>query len=309
VCVPSATAGIFPDSPFSDGAAGTTGAAFLKLPASARALALGSSLVGAADNSEAIFWNPAGLAQMEKEGRSEVSFGYSALLETSYAGTLAYARPFVGERGVLGAALVYFSQSSIQGFDTVGNPNGEFTPTDFALSLSYAKKLSNYGVGTTIKFIRSEIADASGSSFAIDLGIQGLRVADFGDGKVDIGASLLNLGPAIQTGSVADPLPFKFQAGALWHISPRFRGLLDGHIPVDDNPYVSLGLEVLTPKRGNMSAAFRAGFNIRNQRDVDGLTGMSAGFGAHVAQLRFDYAWVPLGDLGQTHRISIGYGF
>lgn len=302
-------AGVFPEGPFSDRAAGTTGAAFLKLPTSARAVALGSAFVAAVDNSESMFWNPAGLARFEEQSESELSFGYSALLETSYAGTVAYARPFANGRGVLGAAFVYFSQASIRGFNTLGDPDGSFTPNDFAFVVHYAKKLEQVSLGGGLKFIRSELADVSGSSFALDLGIQSERVFDLGEGPVDLGASMRNLGPPIQVGSVADPLPFVLQLGALWHISPRVRALLDGHLPVDDDPYPSLGLEFLQPMGENLAGALRAGYNLRNDRDVDGLSGVSGGFGVMAGRFRFDYAWVPFGDVGTTHRISLGLLF
>ncbi|MEE8424512.1 MAG: PorV/PorQ family protein, partial [Elusimicrobiota bacterium] len=188
-------AGVFPEGPFSDKAAGTTGAAFLKIPTSARAQALGSAFVAAVDNSESMFWNPAGLARFEEQGESELSFGYSALLETSYAGTVGYARPFANGRGVLGAAFVYFSQASIQGFNTLGNPDGSFTPNDLAFSVYYAKKFERLSLGGGLKFLRSELADVSGSSFAVDFGIQSRRVFDLGEGAVDLGASIRNLGP------------------------------------------------------------------------------------------------------------------
>ncbi len=302
-------AGVFPEGPFSDKAAGTTGAAFLKIPTSARAQALGSAFVAAVDNSESMFWNPAGLARFEEQGESELSFGYSALLETSYAGTVGYARPFANGRGVLGAAFVYFSQASIQGFNTLGNPDGSFTPNDLAFSVYYAKKFERLSLGGGLKFLRSELADVSGSSFAVDFGIQSRRVFDLGEGAVDLGASIRNLGPAIQVGSVSDPLPFVLQVGALWHISPRVQALLDGHLPVDDDPYPSLGLEFLQPMGENLAGALRAGYNLRNDRDVDGLSGVSGGFGVLAGRFRFDYAWVPFGDVGTTHRISMGLLF
>lgn len=297
-------ASLFPDSAFSNDAAGTTGAAFLKVPAGARAQALGGTCAAAADDSEALFWNPSGLAHMEESGRSEVSFSYNALLETSYQGTLAYSRPLSRGRGVFAAAFVYFSQSSIQGYDTLGNRTDGFTPNDLAFVGGYAKKLGSVHLGGSLKVIRSSVGDASGTSFAADFGVQGKRVTDLGEGALDLGASVRNLGPAIPTGSVADPLPFELQLGALWHIGPRVRFMLDGHIPVDHDPYPSLGLEASLGLGDAGKGSIRAGYNLRDKDDIDGLTGLRAGFGLDIRRFRFDYAWVPFGDLGTTHRIS-----
>lgn len=323
-----ASAGLLPDSPFSDGAAGTTGAAFLKLPAGARAQALGTSFVAAADDSEAIFWNPAGLARLQgddgpqarsllrepsgggRAARSEVSVGYNALLETAYAGTLAFARPLREGRGAVGAALTYFSQSAIQGFNALGDPDGSFAPNDLAFSAAYANAAGPVLLGAALKFIRSELADVRGTSFAADVGLQAVHVTQLGEGPIDAGVSVRNLGPAIRMGGAADPLPLKIQAGALWHISPFTRGLLDFHVPVDDSPHVSLGLELFRPLAESLAGGLRAGYNLRNASDIEGtLAGLSAGFGVHAGRMRLDYAWVPMGELGTTHRVSMGFGF
>ncbi|MFH2201857.1 MAG: PorV/PorQ family protein [Elusimicrobiota bacterium] len=300
---------VFPASAFSNKAAGTTGAVFLKLPASARVMALGSAYTAGANGSEAIFWNPAGLARMQAAGLDDFSFSYNHLLETSYASTLAYAHPFSEERGVFATSLIFFSQSAIRGYSPLGDPDGEFKPYDFALAGAYARRLGRLGLGSTLKVIRSKLSDASGTSFALDLGLQLERVTDVGEGAMDIGLSLTNLGPPIRMGSVADPLPFKLQLGALWHVSPRLQTSLDGHLPVDESPYASMGAEFAQPLGQEMLLSIRAGYNVRNERDVDGLTGFTAGFGFGLRPLRIDYAWVPLGDLGMTHRISIGYTF
>jgi len=302
-----ARAGFLPDGAFSDKAAGTTAAAFLKLPAGARAQALGSSYSAAVDNSDALFWNPAGLGRMEEAGLSEVGFSYNALLETSYSGTLSYARPFASRGGVLGFAAEYFSQSAITRYDVFGNSQGNFKPVDLALSAAYGKAFGRIFGGAAVKFIRSAIDNTSGSSFALDLGVQADRVTDLGEGALDAGFSIRNIGPPLQLGSVSDPLPMKMQGGVLWHISPTVGGLLDIHIPVDQDPYFSIGSEATFPFGDRMKGSVRGGYNISRDRNIDGLTAMSAGFGLDLFRFRLDYAWVPFGDLGTTHRISMAF--
>jgi hypothetical protein len=304
-----ARAAMFPGEPFSDKAAGTTGAAFLKLPAGARVPGLGGCYAAAADDAEAMFWNPAGLSHLESTARSEAAIGYDSLLETMYSGSLAYAAPLPKQRGVFGASLGYFSQAAIQGYDPKGDPTSPFTPNDMALAFGYGKLLGAVRLGGAVKFIRSQIADASGETFALDFGLEAERVSDIGEGPVDVGVSIQNFGPPIKVGSMSDPLPFSADAGALWHISPRVAGLLDAHMPVDADPYFSLGAEVKTPFGNGWQAAVRAGYNLRYTRSIDGLTGMSAGLGVDLQRLRLDYAWVPFGELGTTHRVAIGLRF
>ncbi|MDE2292889.1 MAG: PorV/PorQ family protein, partial [Elusimicrobia bacterium] len=234
-----ARASFFPSSPFSDAAAGTTGAAFLKIPAGARLLALGGSAAASSRGADALFWNPAGAARLAGGGRSEASFSYNALLASSYGGAAAYARPLSGGDSVVGGAFVYHSAGTLQGYDRLGNSDGSLTAYDLAAEAAYARRVDTMGFGAAAKLIRSDVAGASGTSFAVDLGVTADRVSDIGDGPVDLGAAVQNLGPAIQVGGVASPLPFQLLVGSCWHMNPQLDFMLDGHLPADAAPYPS----------------------------------------------------------------------
>ncbi|MBI4423661.1 MAG: PorV/PorQ family protein [Elusimicrobia bacterium] len=303
-----ADARLFPDSPFSDQAVGTTAAQFLKTPPSARADALGGAFVSAAEGAEALFWNPAGAASLETTLRSDLSAGYDALLETAYLGSVAYARPVPGV-GVLSAGFLYSSQSGQQGYDGVGDPAEPFTPNDLAFAFGYAKQLDRIHLGAAAKLVRSQVAGASGMTFALDLGVQRLAAVNTTEGPIDLGLAIQNLGPAMSIGNGSDPLPLRFQLGARWHLSERIAGLLDGFLPVDDSPYVALGLEGRFPLGERLRASARGGYNISRSRGIDGLTGMAGGFGIEFLSYRLDYAWVPFGDLGSTNRVTFGIAF
>lgn len=303
-----ASAGIFPSGAFSDRAAGTTSAGFLKSPPSARADALGEAFVASVEGAEAMFRNPAGMATLETSLESDVTMGYNALLETARLGSVGYARP-VGTLGVFGAGLLYSSQGSQQGYNSVGDPTGKFTPTDLAFSMAYAKKLSFARLGGAFKVIRTQIADASGTTFALDAGAQWGGAVSTAEGPIDLAVAIQNLGPAMSVGSGSDPLPFRVQLGARWHLSERLSGVLDGFMTADQDPYAALGLEGRFPIGDKLAASLRGGYNIARTRGVDGLAGMSAGFGIVFNAFRLDYAWVPYGDLGTSNRITFGYSF
>ncbi|MBI5242106.1 MAG: PorV/PorQ family protein [Elusimicrobia bacterium] len=308
-----ASGAVFPDGPFSDKAAGATGAAFLKLPAGARIPSFGGSYAAAADNAEAMFWNPAGLSRLEGAGRPEAAVGYLSLLETMYSGSLAYAHPLANQRGVVGASFLYFSQSPMQGYDPRGDPTSRFTPNDLAHSVGYGTLLGPVRLGGAVKFIRSAIDDACGSTFALDFGIQADRVTDIGGGPLDLGLSVQNFGPPIKLGSMSDPLPFKMAIGGLWRIvevkRTKLSGLVDAHMPVDADPYFSLGAEFIQSFDEGFSVQVRSGYNMRNARGLDELAGVAAGLGMDLRRVRLDYAWVPFGELGTTHRVALGYRF
>jgi hypothetical protein len=254
-----------------------------------------------------LFWNPAGLGRFDAETPSDLALSYSALLEGSYTGAVSYARPRVGP-GALAVGLQYFAQAPLTSYNTFGDNTGSFAPTDLALSGAYGLTLGKVRAGFGLKLIRSAIADASGTTMAIDAGIQADRVADIGNGPLDVGASIVNLGPPLKLGAEASPLPMAIRGGTAWHASPNFNVLLDLVMPVDQTPYVTMGGELYTKQKGWKGSA-RLGFNQARTRSIDGLTGVTAGAGLDLEKFRIDYAWVPYGELGMLNRITLAFRF
>lgn len=310
----SARAGLFPSGAFSAGAAGTTSAAFLKTPGGARAAAMGGVSAAASSGAESVFLNPAALSRVPSEGPSEVAVGYDALLESSYSGSAAYARP-LGADAALGLGLVYASQGAQTAYNSVGDATGKFSPTDLALGAWYGRRFAGpLSLGGGLKLIRAQLDDRSGMSAALDFGLLAKHVAEIGDGPLDVGLSLSNLGPPLKLGSTADPLPARIRVGGLWRLSPVFDAGLDVNLPVDQDPYASLGVEGRIPasqigSKKPWVLAVRAGYDQNRTRGVDGLTGFSAGAGFDFSALRLDYAWLPFGDLGTVNRITLAFRF
>lgn len=309
-----ANAGFFPGGAFSSRAAGTTSAVFLKTPGGARASAMGGVSAAAAAGAEAVFLNPAALSRVPAEGPSEVAVGYDALLESSYAGSVAYARP-AGRDGAFGAGLLYASQGAQTAYNATGDATGKFSPTDLALGAWYARRLAGpLSLGGGLKVIRAQLDDRSGMSAALDFGLLAKHVAEIGDGPFDAGLAIVNIGPPLKLGATADPLPARIRAGGLWHLSPVFDAGLDINVPVDQDPYASLGVEGRIPasqvgSKKPWILAIRAGYDQNRTRGVDGLTGFAAGAGFDFAALRLDYAWLPFGDLGTVNRITLAFRF
>ena len=57
------------------------------------------------------------------------------------------------------------------------------------------------------------------------------------------------------------------------------------------------------PKSKNIY--LRAGYNSRAAKNLGGFTGFSSGVGFSIGRIGLDYAWVPFGELGDTHRIGL----
>ncbi|MFA6004724.1 MAG: PorV/PorQ family protein [Elusimicrobiota bacterium] len=300
---------MLPESPFSSGAAGTTGAAFLKLARSARSEALGGAAVAGASDADALFSNPAGLSSLDPEHPSDLSFSYHSLLESAYLGYAAYGHA-LGRFGAVGGSVVYFSQGAMTAYTSQGDPNGTFAPNDLAVALSYAQRFRTFALGGSLKMIRSSVDDVSGATAALDIGGQAKNVCLLGDRPLDVGASLTNMGPAIKLGGMSAPLPLALALGALWHTTPNVDAYLDVRLPSDQDPYASFGLETnYAFDKLRRKAFLRAGYNQAYSRDIDGLTGLTAGCGLDLGAFRLDYAWVALGDLGMQNRVTLAFRF
>jgi hypothetical protein len=274
---------------------------------------MGGTLAASAQGAEALFLNPAALARLEPESPSEVALGYDALVQSAYQGSAAYARP-LGRDGALAAGFVDQSQSPQVTRDGLGNSTGQFTPLDLAAGVGYARRLGPVAIGAGVKMIRSTLAGLNGATAAADIGVLARHVTDMGEGALDVGGAVNNLGPPLKLGSTADPLPLRARVGAVWHTAPNVDAALDVVFPVDQDPYLALGLEARFPAAIVGSArpwvaAVRAGYDQNRGRDVDGFAGASIGAGMDLSSFRVDYAWVALGALGSANRVTLALRF
>ena len=211
----------------------------------------------------------------------------------------------------MGLGFVYFSQSEQTAYNALGDSAGSFSAGDMALSAAYAGALGRLLLGGGAKVIRSSIDNVSGSAVAFDFGAQFLRLTEAGDGPVDVGCSVFNLGSPLKLGQESDPLPFHIRTGVLWHTTPYLKTAFDYNLPVDNDPYLTMGLEGHVPlqRPKPWKALFRGGYNLRYSRKVEGLSGLALGAGLDFERFFIDYAWVPFGDIGTTNRFWLGYRF
>ncbi len=295
----SAQAGLLPDGAFSDDARGTTAAAFLKSPPAARLEALGGAGL-AAPAPDSVFFNPAALAGLR---RAYAVSGYEAMLESAYRGALAFALPASGGKA-WSAGAVFGSGGKLDILNARGDYGGSFTHYDAALFLSAAFPLRDGGFGFSVKGIRSALGGVSAVGAAVDLGY--ISYSRRRDGA-DIAFTLRNLGTPLKYEEESDPLPLELAAGLLWRYAGGFRLMADGRMPADHAPYFMLGGEYGVPFGNPASFALRAGFSSRNLDDLGAAGAISGGFGLGLGGAAFDYAFVPYGDLGATHRATLSW--
>jgi hypothetical protein len=137
-----------------------TPVAFLTISPDARSGALGDAGVAISPDANAIYWNPAKLAFLDK--KVGLSVNYTPWLrnlvnDMSISTLNGYYK--VDNNSAVGLNLTYFNLGDIQFTDENGNPIRDFNSREFAFGGSYSRKLSNnLGLAVSLRFIHSNLA-------------------------------------------------------------------------------------------------------------------------------------------------------
>ena len=220
-------------------AQGEAAVPFLELAPDSRAGGIGESGGGLADNSAAIFWNPAGIAF---QSGTELSITHSNWLPQFnldlFYDYFTYRQYIEDLKGSVTASITYmnFGEFVRTGEDSP-DPLGTFHSFDAALTVGYATKLSpDWGIGFNFRLIHSRLSDkptgqeqGKGVATSVSFDIAGMWrpmtfVIPFVDedigGKISIGANLSNLGPKISyiDRAQADPIPTQIRLGFAYQL-------------------------------------------------------------------------------------------
>lgn len=287
---------------FAGDARGTSGFQFLRLGVGARPAAMGEAFAGATDDVSAIYWNPAGLAEMK---RGEVTMSHALWLEGITYSNIAFGQPALG--GTIGVAFNTLNTGDIQKADNTGQRlAGNYSMADTMGVLSYARAKGDLALGANLKFVSSRLEEETARSCAVDIGAQygGFRV---GDKLLNLGLAVQNVGTKAKYVSEAAPLPVIARAGGSLTLFKGFLAALDLNYAEKD-----LNLRAGAEYRravGEFILAARAGYKSDTVKELGFLSGVTAGMGIKWDDYQFDYAWNSFTDLGITHRFSLGVKF
>ncbi len=150
---------------------GTTAAEFLLLAPTARGAALGGSFAALTTDLSAVYYNPAGLSQMDRPSVMASTMNYVASTRYAFA---AVGFPFSGGARAVGISVANFGFSD-QPVYTVQDPNGTsgqvYSVSETAIALTLSQQFSDrFSAGISGKFISDQLGDVSGSAFAVDFG-------------------------------------------------------------------------------------------------------------------------------------------
>ncbi|MEE9430974.1 MAG: PorV/PorQ family protein [Melioribacteraceae bacterium] len=220
-------------------AQGEAAVPFLLLAPDSRSGGIGESGGGLADNSSAIFWNPAGIAFLQG---TEVSITHSNWLPQFGLDDLFYDyltfRQYIDDIG--GSVTSSITYMNFGEFIRTGEDSpieiGRFRSFDAAFTLGYATKLhSDWGLGLNFRLIHSRLSDKgagqeSGSGVATSVSFdlatmwrpEKLEIPLLGnfDNSLSVGVNISNIGPEIYyiDQAQADPIPTNFRLALAFRV-------------------------------------------------------------------------------------------
>lgn len=319
-----------------DASAGKYAGEFLALGSGARGLALGQAMSALSDDPFSCFWNPAGLALVDRRSVSGMATSHFGSLGDPMGrlGHLGLTWPIGG--GNLALNLLQFQVDDIPLFPELGDaeftfeqrrqwieerggdPLGTFSSIDQALYFSFAKRnrpVLTFGwlyrdlpvelpFGVNFKVIRSDLNAEQGFGVGLDAGIQAhMELEDLtgkkGLGRLSLAARFDNFtNTGLRWDGGQDAIHYYHVLGAAWRIR---KGALGLALSRDwDHHYDSQrrhGLEV---------DYLRKLFLRLGHQGRDGEWTYGAGF--RLGTFTLDYAGLDH-DLGRLHRMSFVWTF
>lgn len=279
-------------------AAGTAGAQFLKIAASARAVALGDATGATSTDVSATQGNPAGLVNVQ--ALQFTASHNDGLVDTQHQ-FFAAAKP-VG-RNVFGVSVVRMDFGDIERYSATDAREGSFDAGSLAAGITMARSLhDNLSLGMTVKLVQESIAGEGASTFAGDLGLV------WKNNGWDLGAALQNVGPGLKFVDEEADLPSTARLSAARRLfQDKMTVALEASLPRDNDFSLHAGAEYNVTNL----LALRGGYVTTpgNAPDLGALVGVTGGLGVNLGRFSLDYGIRPFGDLGMSHRLSFSARF
>ena len=285
---------------------GRAGMTFLKLSPSARGVAMGDAYVGLSDDAGALFYNPAGMCLMARDGEAVVSWLFHPA--GAYIGTSQLVVPSYVGGGKLGIGVTVFSTDDMEETtpEEVEGTGMNFRTTEWCAYTSYALDFTDkFAAGFTFKYIASFLAELSDASFdattwAVDIGT--IYKTDFRG--LNLGMAITNFGSRPRYYSWETKLPMNFRVGISMDVIENLKGTVEFNHPNDNIETYHGGLEY---SYLNL-LALRGGFKYMEENYW-----WAGGFGVKLLnqKIKLDYAYQSFWLIPDFpfHYITLSYMF
>lgn len=324
-----------------DNAAGSA-AQFLRVGAGARALGMGEAYGPVAEGPEAIYWNPAGLAQVT---RPELSYSHFELLRYFHYDFIAYAQPVSALRGTVGGSASVFYQDSLEVVTGADQVIGTFRPHSEVFSLAFARTFAPYEearrrdkgyipqshwnsrwvdmpfhesdypwegrmmMGLAVKAVTENLYDRRAAAAALDGGLLYLPEALEG---LRLSAAFRNAGTRERFIRDSESLPAELALGAAYDARGESRRMLTAvelSAPYYGSVSGKVGVEYSRTAGHDIGYALRAGYKTLTAFDLGPLTGVTAGVGLRYGNFSLDFGFQPMATLGELYRMGLNIRF
>jgi len=301
---------------------------FLNIPVGARAVGMGSGFSAVADDNSALYWNPAGITQING---ASVSYSYTSMF-AGMTHNFAGATFPIGDAYKGGISFISYGSDDIP-VTTMFRQDGTgefFTARDLAIGVSLGGQLTDqFSFGFTGKLINLTLASMNANGVAVDVGtlyepgLWGMRIGfaiqNLSSSFKYTGSNLVRSGGVDQTTGNQNPdaqlealegtLPLSFRAG----LSARIIDEEDADLLAatefstasDRGEFLTVGLEYLW---ADIIAA-RLGYQLGTEDafGVSGGIGVRYQTGSFLGQL--DYGIRPHETLGLVNQITASVAF
>ncbi|MBI5573111.1 MAG: PorV/PorQ family protein, partial [Elusimicrobia bacterium] len=224
-------------------AAGQTSSEFLLISKDARANALAGAVSSVADDSTAIFYNPAGTGFLKEKN---ATLSHSEWLEDINFENVSYSMP-LQKKLSLGLGFEYLGIGDIQGQESMNSPTRKFNSYDFSpiVGLSYLFN-KNFSFGGAVRYIEEKIDDEKSFAGSFDIGtIYRKKINSIKSFSLGVAAQNIAL-KKLQFIAQKEELPTKFVVGGAY--KPLGETLLlstDIILVKNSKPAANFGCEIL----------------------------------------------------------------
>ncbi|MCX5778420.1 MAG: PorV/PorQ family protein [Elusimicrobia bacterium] len=220
---------------------------------------------------------------------SFLQYAHQIDMNTSIAGSLSYLGVPAMDRTVSDGSIAQYAEQ------------GTFSSYDAAFSLSFGKRISRaFSYGVTVRGAQESIDSSSTAGAMLSLG--GFYRPPRSDWQAGFGVT--NIGPTVQ----GFDLPTGFFAGVA--------GVICAHV-FWSSEVIGYMDQIVDLRTGveyeiNHTLFWRAGYKYPLKDYGLGEfpnINLTAGAGFQLNGMVLDYAWVPYGDMGNTHRLTLSVPF
>lgn len=311
--------------------AGKAGFEFMDVEISARAAGMGEAFTLIGDDANAIFHNPAGIAQMQDKQVDLMVCRVDWIAESAVDALSLIAN--LGVWGNIGVSILntnygddiiatVIDDTAASGFRELG----ALELGSYAVGVTYARKLTDkFMIGCNARYAYEHLGasmfafddtrdstwmeENEASTIVYDIG----TIFYTGFESLRIGMSIVNFSPALRyeysvgrTNAFELPLTFKMGAAMdvldLFGEHPNYSFLLDFELvhPRDYTKRYHLGGELTILEMLKLRAGYKFGYS---EEDI------SFGAGINTGNIKLDYAYSRFGVFDFVNRISLGVGF